>query len=58
MTFFNGWGLNVSRLQSYYEETVYFLPLVAFSIVIYKSSASTNADSAYITGYFVQSYIE
>ena len=32
--------------------------LVAFSIVIYKSSASTNADSAYITGYFVQSYIE
>ena len=25
MTLFNGWGLNVSKLQSHYEETVYFL---------------------------------
>ena len=27
MTPFYGWGLNTTRLQSYYEEAVYFLPL-------------------------------
>ena len=34
MTPFYGWGSTVSRLQSHYEETVYFLPFSSQEILV------------------------
>ena len=40
MAFFYGWGSTVSRLQTHYEETVYFSPLSSQKFVVLIRSTS------------------
>ena len=46
MALFYGWGSTVSRLQSHYEETVYFLPLSSqkFLVLILSTSEGWKAE--------------
>ena len=48
MTPFYGWGSTVSRLQSHYEETIYFLPLNSqkYLVLIWSTSEGWKAESA------------
>ena len=41
---FYGWGSTISRLQSHYEETVYFLPLLLQEYLIFISSISEGCE--------------
>ena len=47
MTSFYGWGSTASRLQSHYEEAVYFLPLSSqkFPVLIWSTSKGWKAGS-------------
>ena len=48
MPHFCVWGSTVSRLQSHYEETIYFLPLSfqKFLVLIWSTSEGWKAKSA------------
>ena len=55
---FHGWGSIASRMQSHYEETVYFLPLSPnkFMILIWSTSERWKAELVPSSG-FEQKYV-